>query len=280
MRKVLLFSAVLVLAASAALMTSCDKLKSRDHLNQGVNAFKNAHYAEAVEHFKQAIALDPDNPNAQLYLATAYMSQWIPGAESPDNLKMAQMATDGFLRVLEKHPADNTALASLASIAYQQASSLPPDQKAAKLDEAAKWNKKLIEADAKNKEAYYYLGVIDWAKWYPQWINARLNVHMRPEDPGPLKDKKTKAELSAQYSAIIDDGIANLNKALDIDKEYEDAMVYLSLLIREKADLLDNADDYKKQIEVADNWQQKALDTKKAKAARQPAANGITAESK
>jgi|SRR5579872_3062110 len=280
MRKVLLFSAVLVLAASVGLMTSCDKLKSRDHLNQGVNAFKNAHYAEAVEHFKNAIALDPDNPNAQLYLATAYMSQWIPGAESPDNLKMAQMATDGFLKVLEKNPTDNTALASLASIAYQQASSLPPDQKAAKLDEAAKWNKKLIEADARNKEAYYYLGVIDWAKWYPQWINARLNVHMRPEDPGPLKDKKTKAELSAQYSAIIDDGIANLNKALDIDKEYEDAMVYLSLLIREKADLLDNADDYKKQIEVADNWQQKALDTKKAKAARQPAANGITAESK
>jgi len=51
-------------------------------------------------------------------------------------------------------------------------------------------------------------------------------------------------------------------------------MVYLSLLIREKADLLDSADEYKKQIEVADNWQQKALDTKKAKAARQPAANG------
>jgi len=65
------------------------------------------------------------------------------------------------------------ALASLASIAYQQASSLPPDKKAEKLDEAAKWNKKLIEADPKNKEAYYYLGVISWAKWYPQWITAR-----------------------------------------------------------------------------------------------------------
>lgn len=280
MRKVLLLSAVVALAGAVGVMTSCDKLKSRDHLNQGVNAFRNAQYSQAVEHFKQAIQLDPDNPSAQLYLATAYMSQWIPGAESPENLKMAQMATDGFMKVLEKNEHDPTALASLASIAYQQASSLPPDQKVAKLDEAAKWNKKLIEADPKNKEAYYYLGVIDWAKWYPVWINARLNVHMRPEDPGPLKDKKTKAELSAQYSTIIDDGIGNLNKALDIDKEYEDAMVYLSLLIREKADLLDNADDYKKQIEIADNWQQKALDTKKAKAARQPSATGITTDSK
>jgi tetratricopeptide (TPR) repeat protein len=278
MRKVIQATAFAVLAAAAVLTTGCDKLKSRDQLNQGVNAFKNAKYTDSVEHFKQAIALDPDNPNAQLYLATAYMSQWIPGADSPENLRMAQLAVDGFMKVLEKHPDDPTALASLASISYQQASSLPPDQKIAKLDEAAKWNKKLIEVDPKNKEAYYYLGVISWAKWYPQWINARLNVHMKPEDPGPLKDKKTKAELSAQYSAIIDDGISNLNKALDIDKEYEDAMVYLSLLIREKADLLDDAAEYKKQIEIADNWQQKALDTKKIKAARQEKQGGITAD--
>ncbi len=278
MRKVMTTAAIALLAAAAGLTTGCDKLKSRDHLNQGVQAFRNAKYSDAVEHFKTAIALDPDNPNAQLYLATAYMSQWIPGATSPENERMAQMATEGFAKVLEKNPTDATALASLASIAYQEASSLPPDQKVAKLDEAAKWNKKLIEADPKNKEAYYYLGVIAWAKWYPQWITARLNVHMKPEDPGPLKDKKAKAELSAQYTPIIDDGIANLNKALDIDKEYEDAMVYLSLLIREKADLLDSADDYKKQIEIADNWQQKALDTKKAKAARQPTSTGITAD--
>jgi tetratricopeptide (TPR) repeat protein len=262
------------------LTTGCDKLKSRDHLNQGVAAFKSAKYADAVEHFKQAIALDPDYQVARLYLATAYMSQWIPGAESPDNIRMAEMAQEGFKQVLEKSPGDGTALASLASIAYQQASSLPPDKKAEKLDEAAKWNKKLIEVDPKNKEAYYYLGVISWAKWYPQWITARLNVHMRPEDPGPLKDKKTKAELTAQYSSIIDDGMQNLNKALEIDKEYEDAMVYLSLLIRERADLLDDANEYKKQIETADNWQQKALDTKKAKAARQPAAGGITTDAK
>ncbi|HWZ31542.1 MAG TPA: tetratricopeptide repeat protein [Bryobacteraceae bacterium] len=280
MRKVILSTAVVVLAATLGLTTGCDKLKSRDHLNQGVAAFKSAKYADAVEHFKQAIALDPDYQVARLYLATAYMSQWIPGAESPDNIRMAEMAQEGFKQVLEKSPGDGTALASLASIAYQQASSLPPDKKAEKLDEAAKWNKKLIEVDPKNKEAYYYLGVISWAKWYPQWITARLNVHMRPEDPGPLKDKKTKAELTAQYSSIIDDGMQNLNKALEIDKEYEDAMVYLSLLIRERADLLDDANEYKKQIETADNWQQKALDTKKAKAARQPAAGGITTDAK
>jgi hypothetical protein len=97
---------------------------------------------------------------------------------------------------------------------------------------------------------------------------------MKPEEPGPFKDKKTRDELRTQYAAILDEGIANLNKALEIDKEYEDAMAYLNLLIREKADLLDEKDEYPKQIEVADGWLQKALDTRKAKTARAAAKGG------
>ena len=65
-----------------------------------------------------------------------------------------------------------------------------------------------------------------------------------------------------------------------MDKEYDDAMAYMNLLIRERADLTDNADDYKKQIEVADNWVQRALDTKKLKAARTPTTGGIVQDAK
>jgi hypothetical protein len=278
MRKAMVMTAAVLAACTLLVATGCDKLKSRDHLNKGVGAFKNAKYADAVEHFKEAIALDPDNPTAPLYLATAYMSQWIPGAESPENVEMANKARDEFLKVLDKKPDDTTALASLASLFYNQASSLPPDQKIAKLDEAAKWYKKLIEVDPKNKEAFYSLGVISWAKWYPADMTARANLHMRPEDPGPLKDKKAKEELKEKYTPTIEEGLSDLQKALDIDKEYEDAMSYTSLLIRERADLLDNQDEYKKQIEVADGWIQKALDTKKLKQSRQPANNGIVAE--
>ena len=78
MRKMTL---ILAVAALAVLGASCKKLKSRDQLNKGVEAFKNAQYPEAVEHFKTAVELDPDFPTARLYLATAYMQQYIPGAD-------------------------------------------------------------------------------------------------------------------------------------------------------------------------------------------------------
>ena len=57
---------------------------------------------------------------------------------------------------------------------------------------------------------------------------------MKPEDPGPIKDKKVKEDLKTVLEAMIDEGMADLQKALDIDKEYDDAMAYMNLLIRER----------------------------------------------
>ena len=91
----------LALAGLVTLGTSCEKLKSRDQLNKGVQAFKSAQYPEAVEHFKTAVELDPSFPVARLYLATAYMQQYIPGADSPENNQMAQAAHDQFMKVLD-----------------------------------------------------------------------------------------------------------------------------------------------------------------------------------
>ncbi len=270
--------AIAGLGALVVLSTGCAKLQSRDHLNRGVQAYRNARYAEAVEQFKTAVQLDPTNTNGRLYLATSYMTQYIPGADSPENNQLAKAAKDEFLNVLKDNPNDKTALASLASLNYQQAQGIPKlEDKFKKLDEAKDWYMKLIAADPNNKEAYYSLGVIDWLKWYPNLMTARANMGMKPEDPGPLKDKKVKAELKDKYMAMVDDGIKNLQKALDIDKDYDDAMAYMNLLIREKADLDDTKEQYEADTKVADGWVQKALETKKMKAAKQPgAAGGIT----
>jgi tetratricopeptide (TPR) repeat protein len=279
MKSTLLVAGIGVLILFA---TGCDKLRSRDALNHGVQAYKGAHYTEAVDYFKTAVQLDPENTMPRLYLATAYMSQYIPGAVSPENVQLADRAKSEFMKVLEKNPSDTTALASLASLSYQQAQSMPDlDQKLKKLDDAKEWYLKLIAADPQNKEGFYSLAVIDWVKWYSAWMRARADLGLKPEEPGPLKDKKVKEDLQTQYSAVIDDGIKNLQKALDIDPNYDDAMAYMNLLVREKADLDDSADQYKADIDTADKWVQKALDTKKAKAKKAAEAaqqGGITAE--
>ncbi|MCC6367976.1 MAG: hypothetical protein IT165_31005 [Bryobacterales bacterium] len=281
MRNWKLYLGVAAAAVVVSLSTGCEKLKARDHLNRGVQAYKGAKYAEAVEHFKTSVELDPTFPTARLYLATAYMSQYIPGAESKENLEMSRLAKEQFMKVLEQNPGDKIAVASLASLYYTQAQGMTSlDEKLKKLDEAKVWYAKLAEVDPGNKEAYYSLGVIVWAKWYPALMAAKAKLGMKAEDPGPIKDKKVKEELKEKYGAMIEEGIKDFDKALSIDKEYDDAMAYMNLLIRERADLADTPEEYKKQVEIADSWVQKALETKKIKAARQPANQGIVQESK
>ncbi len=276
-KTVVTIAAVLALLLVGGL-AGCKKLEARDNLNKGVQAFKNAKYADAVEFFKTAIDLDPTYPTARLYLATAYMSQYIPGAESPENLAYANNAKENFLKVLETNPKDTTAIKSLASLAYQLAGGTTnPEEKLKRFDVAAEWYRKLAEVDPKEKEAFYSLGVITWAKFYPAWMAARNKAGVKPEAVCALKDKKVKEELIAKYDQMVSDGIKSLEKALEIDKEYDDAMAYLNLLHRERADLADEA-ECKKETEIADQWMEKALATRKIKAERKPASQGIVQE--
>jgi Tfp pilus assembly protein PilF len=254
-------STLAVLGATLLLLisaTGCTQLKARDQLNKGVHAFKLAKYAEAVEHFRVATELDPQFPTARLYLATAYMSQYIPGAESPENVEMAKNAYDEFAKVLEQDDKNVVAIASIASLFFHQK----------KWEESEKWYNRLVQTDPKNKEGLYTLGVIAWTKSFQKRMEARAKMGMKPEDPGPLKDKKVREELKAELMPIIQTGIDNLEKALKIDPEYDDSMAYLNLLHRERADLQDTSEEYKKDTEAADNWVQKTLETKKIKAAR------------
>jgi len=241
---------------------------SRAAFNQGVAAYKSARYAEAARLFQNAADLDPTNANARLYLATTLMRQWVPGGTDPDNQHLAQRAESEFRQVLQLSPDNREALASLASLAYNHAQSAPAAEKERDFDTARDWYQRLANVDPRNKETFYSLGVIAWSRYYPALMAARKNLGMKPEDPGPLADASIRASLQSRFSAVIEDGIAQLNRALVIDSEYDDAMAYLNLLIRERADLVDSKSEYNREVAIADDWVKKALATKKAKAER------------
>ena len=254
------------LAIVAGLNSGCRQLEARDNLNKGVIAFKAAKYPDAVEFFKTACDRDPNFTTARLYLAMAYYSQYIPGADTPDNMQYANSALDQVQKVLAKEPNNVLATSSIASLYYNEK----------KFDEAEEWNKKVIKISPNSKEAYYTLGVLAWTKFLVEDRKGRNESGMKPEDPGPIKNVKLREPLKDKWMPILDEGIQDEKKALEIDPEYEDAMAYMNLLIRYRGDLLDNTEEFNKAADEANNWMQKSLDTKKMKADRKEAvANGV-----
>src|SRR5450432_2997259 len=103
-------------AALALVMSGCNQLKSRAQLNEGSKAFKSAQFPQAVEHFKTAVELEPGFTAARQYLAVAYMLQYIPNSDAPDNVKNATEAENQFMKVLQVEPENKIAIGYMASL--------------------------------------------------------------------------------------------------------------------------------------------------------------------
>ncbi len=236
-----------------------------DELNRGISVYEEGKYADAVTHFKRALELDPANLTVHLYLGTAYSIQVVPGLDSPANKENHDLATEQFKWVLGQEPSNALALAMLASMAYNQAAAGTPEERAAALDEAQSWNARRVEVNPQDPEAYYYLGVIAWSRVYQPIQAQRALLGMQPTDPGPIRDSARRRDLQRQFYATIVDGITNLNKCLALDLQNEDAMSYMNLILRKKADLDDSAEAARTDIAAANDWADKAIATKEAK---------------
>jgi tetratricopeptide (TPR) repeat protein len=266
-RRTSAFAALLILAAG---LSGCGKLKARDLLNKGVAAYKNAQYDTAIEDFKQAKDLDPGLMNARLYLATAYASQYIPGAPSEQNVRLGTQAVNEFKEVLQLDPNNLSAIDGIGSILFQMAGT-PYDPK--KFEESKSYHQKHIELKPNDPEPYYWIGVIDWtlafrgnAELRAAYNREHVNKQVRDDDPLP---PAVRAEYVAKYGALVDEGIAYLQKAIQLKPDYDDAMAYLNLLYRRKADMVESAEERANLKRQADELIDKVKEIKQ-KRAEQP----------
>ena len=262
-----IFLAIVIAALVSG--AACDKLRARDKLNKGVQAFKGGQFDLAVEDFKQAKDLDPNLTNARLYLATAYANQYIPGAPSEDNIRMGQQAISEFQQVLDKDPNNLSAIDGIGSIIYNMGGT-PFDAK--KLEESKTYHERHIAIKPQDPEPYYWIGVIDWSLAYRgnkdmrEEYNKTAKKQIKDTDPMP---PALATQFQQKFGATVDEGIKNLQMAMDRRPDYDDAMAYLNLLYRQKADMETTADARNNDLKMADDLvdKVKAIKQKKMTAA-------------
>jgi len=117
------------------------------------------------------------------------------------------------------------------------------------------------------------VGVIDWT------LSFRANRDLREEynktakkqikegDPLP---PAIASQFTQKYGDTVNDGIGSLQKAIGLNPDYYDAMAYLNLLYRQKADMETSADARKADLQQADDLVDKANAIKQKKANIQP----------
>lgn len=244
---------------------------AQEALNHGVEAFRNGQTEEAEQFFARAKALDPSFINARLYLATSYASQYIPGAPSDENRQFGRQAIEEFKGVLGLDPNNTPALDGIGALLFQMGGQpFDPDV----FQESKSYHQRHIQLHPEDPEPYYWIGVIDWTVAFRAngELRQRFNNEVAKLDAADALPPKLREQYAQDYGATIEEGIECMKRAIKLKPDYDDAMAYLNLLYRRKADVTADEDEREKLIQAADDLIDKVKEIKEARA-KQPGRN-------
>lgn len=224
---------VLALVSVAILSSGCDyakKVIAKDKLNQGAISYNQGRTREAQQYFKDSLKWDDTNAIAHLFYGATLVKDY-KNIEGPDKTKVANEALATYKKALDLtvnncRNRDN-AISYIASI-YDDLE----DQ-----DHWREWILKRAETDCAEKDikatTFYTVAVKYWeaAKYQTdryQDKTAQDPFHYRNMDYAAALQDKQKAEEA------VAKGLEFVEKALQEDPQYVDAMYYKSLLYRQK----------------------------------------------
>jgi beta-lactamase regulating signal transducer with metallopeptidase domain len=242
--------AVCVAIASGLAIPARAQSPAQQEMRAAAEAYNGGRFDEAINRFEKAVALDPSDLNARLFLGNTYLRQ-----------RLGEKAGEQYREVLKRDPENTTAAFAIVTL-----------NGAKRRDESRALMMAVVKADPKNKDAYYSLGVLAWANAYP--VVTRSNgpgVHI----PQQIADPAQRAKVRAETLPSIEEGFRMLQIALAIDPEWSAPMTYLNLLARLKAAIVDDLAESAKLIAQADEWAGKAIQARRTRPAQDKAADRI-----
>jgi tetratricopeptide (TPR) repeat protein len=134
------------------------------------------------------------------------------------------------------------------------------------LNQAKDWQLKVLAQDPKDPDAAYTIGVIDWTRAHENTLKALQDAGLNDDGKGNVKaPKKVMQPLAEENAPLVAEGLTYLNRALANRPNDAEAMAYLNLIYRRKADVdYGNAAAVVDDIAQADQWRDQAMGARKA----------------
>lgn len=269
-RKMILPVAALLVALPAV---GCGKVQARAELKKGNSYYQQEQYARALEYYQRGLEQDPDATFAWRSLGLSALALYRPGDDSPKNQQFGETATDAFEKYLADYPDDEKVEEYLMSMyvnnkQFDDALAFVEQKQAERPEEAGKFTQykiNILMQAGRLKQAFQLAQQLQGEQRATALHSIGVSVWDKSfRDPGTmtLEDR----------TALIDMGLNSLKQAMDVKKDYAEAMIYYGLVLREKAKV--ETDEFKKQeyLQTATEYQTKALELRKKAAAQQPAA--------
>lgn len=246
-------SAILALfVAAGAGCSLVNKIRAKNELNETAKAYREGHFDIAEQHAKRALALDPENKTARVFIARVIHQQYKPGVDSPDNVQRARDAIAAYQSILEQDPNNDESYKAI-SVLY-----------AAIKDETKlrEWILKRANDSnmptEKRAEAYAILAGKDWDCSYK--VTELPDVKVTSTEggkPNVTYKKPTQQKDFDNIQKCVVRGLEEAETAIKLDANNESAWSYKTNLLLEaakQAEMDGKADaknQYQKQADVA-----------------------------
>lgn len=243
-------TAILVLFVAAG--SGCalvGKVRAKNELNEAAKAYKDGHFEDAEQHAKRALALDPTNKTAPIFIARIIHQQYKPGVDSPENIQKARDAIEAYKRLLQNDPNDDEAYKAI-SVLY----SAIRDEDNLRAWISARANDS-TQTSERRAEAYAILAGKDWDCSFKVTELPEVKVasgegqvsYQKPKDPKDFDN----------IQRCVTRGLEEAETAIKYDPNNESAWSYKTNLLIEAAKIAkmngeaDKATQYEKQADVA-----------------------------
>lgn len=238
----------IALAVLVAINSGCgviNRIRAKNELNEAARTYREGQFVEAEQHSRTALALDPNNKTAPLFIARTIHAQYKNGVTTPENLAKAREAIEAYRKILESDPTNEEAYKAIAFL-YERI------KEDSKLREwiIARANDGRVEAD-KRAEAYIVLASKDW--------NCSFQITDLPSNkvttatPGKVtvsykKPKEQKDFDTAQM--CVKRGLEEVENAVKFDPNSESAWSYKTNLLLEASKLAEMEGNTERKTEL------------------------------
>ena len=241
---------LVLLGALALAQPGCDSVKVRYYMNEGNKAYKGQKYEEAIGLYKQVLSVVPNDWDASYQIAVSYLAMYHPNSTHPKDLEYAEKAIVGLEKLFALKAPDTATLdkvrgfyigllqaankIDMAIAFYETLVAKEPSNglyaaqlaglyaKKPDFVNALKWFGRRAQLEPSNKEAWYTIGVLCWER------SAKGGLLVSDQE---------------RQDQLIPDGMKALEKAISLDPDYFDSLVYINLLYRQKAELARKSGD-------------------------------------
>ncbi|HEX8684862.1 MAG TPA: hypothetical protein VF654_00135, partial [Pyrinomonadaceae bacterium] len=220
----------LAVAASAFGQAGGDE--ARREAEAGARAYRARKFAEAEQHWRRALELDPSQKNLPLLIARAAQQQYRPGDEGPENAAAGERALAAYQEILNRDPQDEDAFKAVALLYGQMG-------RDDKVRELFLWRANDFSAPA-DKRAEAFTALIG-RLWQCSYEVTERAENKATEDVGGKPEVRYKMPADAgdflRARQCVTEGLGLAEQAVALDPKNANAFSHKVNMLREAAKL-------------------------------------------